>query len=87
MQKKQKTDLELANEQLQALKPNITSSDRKDCPRSEAIIVQYLKGEGKDLDTAMELLQFFRQKIEDRRKVISNETVVEQESQEKESVR
>lgn len=71
MSDKQKTDLDLANETLVELKANITASDRKECPRSEAIIIQYLKGEGKDLDTAMELIQFFRKRIEDRRKVIN----------------
>ena len=71
MEEKQKTDLELANETLVGLKANITSSDRKESPRSEAIVVQYLKGEGKDLDTAMELIQFFRKRIENRRKVIN----------------
>lgn len=68
---KQKTDLDLANETLMGLKANITASDRKECPRSEAIIIQYLKGEGKDLDTAMELIQFFREKIEGRRKLLT----------------
>lgn len=67
----QKTDLELANENLAALKANITASDRNECGLSVATVVQYLKGEGKDLDTAMMLLQFFRKRIEDRRKVIA----------------
>lgn len=73
MENEQKTDLDVANEALLALKPNISSSDRKECPRSESIIVQYLKGEGRDLDTAMELLQFFRERIEARRSVLAND--------------
>lgn len=74
MTNKQKTDLEIANEALLALAVNVSASDRKDCPSSEATIVQYLKGEGKDLDTAMKLLKFFRQRIEDRRKVLTQNT-------------
>jgi hypothetical protein len=39
-------------------------------PASEATVIQYLNGEGKDLDKAMELLQFFRERIETRRKIL-----------------
>ena len=67
----QKTDLELANESLAELKPNVTASDRKEAPAAESTVVQYLNGLGKDLDTAMELLQYFRGRIEGRRKVLS----------------
>lgn len=71
MENKQKTDLELANQKLMELKANIAASDRKECPRSVAIVVKYLNGEGTDLDTAMELIEFFRKRIEDRRKVLN----------------
>lgn len=74
MAKEQKTDLELANESLVALKPNVTASDRKDAPCVESTVVQYLNGLGKDLDTAIMLLQYFRERIEERRKII-NESV------------
>lgn len=70
MEKKQKTDLDLANEAIAALKPNVSASDRKEAPVSEATLIQYLNGQGKDLDTAMDLLQFFRGRIEARRNQI-----------------
>lgn len=70
--KQNKTDLEVANESLAKLKPNVTTSDRKDAPASEATVIQYLNGLGKDLDTAMNLLQYFRGKIEERRKLLQN---------------
>lgn len=68
-----KTDLDLANEALVALKPNVSASDRKEAPASEAIVVAYLKGEGRDLDTAMSLLGFFRMRIDARRKAIAGD--------------
>lgn len=71
MEETPKTDLEAANEALAEMAPNISASDRREAPGSVATIVKYLKGDGKDLDTAMELLQFFRKRIEDRRKVIN----------------
>lgn len=63
-----KTDLELANEILVGLKPNVSASDRKEAPASELTVIQYLRGEGKDLDTATKLIQYFRGRIEERRK-------------------
>lgn len=71
MTNKQKTDLELANENLSELKPNVTTSDRKEAPASEATVIQYLNGLGKDLDTAMDLLRYFRGRIEERRKELT----------------
>lgn len=71
MENNQKTDLQAANESLVELRPNVTSTDRKEAPMSESMVIMYLKGEGKDLESAVKLLQFFRQKIEDRRKIIS----------------
>ncbi len=73
MENEQKTDLELANEALAALKPNVTTTDRKEAPVAESTLIQYLNGSGKDLDTAMTLLQYFRGRIEERRKLISKE--------------
>ena len=70
MSNNQKSDLDLANQALLALKINVTTSDRADSPRCEAITIQYLKGQGKDLDTAIELLDYFRERIEERRKKI-----------------
>lgn len=78
MIKEQKSQLEEANEALIALLPNIAASDRvaaqKSYSRSRMTIHTYLKGQGKELDTAIELLEFFRRRIEKRAKVIANET-------------
>jgi len=73
MANKQKTDLETANEAITRLKPSVTTSDRKEAPWAETTVIQYLNGLGKDLDTAVEVLQFFRKRIEDRRLIIANE--------------
>lgn len=67
----QKTDLELANDCLAELKPNVTASDRKGAPAAEATVIQYLNGLGKDLDTAMLLLRYFRGRVDERRKELS----------------
>jgi hypothetical protein len=76
MEDGQKTQLQEANEALVALLPNITTSDRKEATSlfAEFTIVQYLKGRGKDLDTTVALLQFFRKRIEERAKVISDQS-------------
>lgn len=76
MDNEQKTDLVVANERLLAVKPNVTATDRKEAPASEAIVVQYLNGKGKDLEMAMSLLQFFLKKIESRRKVLDNAKLI-----------
>jgi hypothetical protein len=70
MANEQKTDLEIANELLTQIKPNVTTSDRKAAPFVESTVIQYLNGLGKDLDTAFEMLQFFRARIEERRKIL-----------------
>lgn len=69
-----KTDLERANEALAALKPNVTAADRNDSGRNWRTIRDYLNGQGTDLEIAVELLQFFRERIENRRKIIANES-------------
>jgi hypothetical protein len=73
MKTEQKSQLERTNEALLQMAPKITTTDRQAAMvnYSEFTIVQYLKGRGKNLDTAIALLQFFRKKIEDREKVIS----------------
>jgi hypothetical protein len=70
---KQKTQLERANAELIKIAPAVTTSDRQEAKLtySEFTIVQYLNGRGKNLDTAMTLLTFFRKKIEDREKALS----------------
>jgi hypothetical protein len=70
MSDQQKTDLQIANQCLMELKQNVSTSDRKDAPASEATVIKYLDGNGKELDTAIKLLQYFRGRIEDRRKVL-----------------
>jgi hypothetical protein len=71
MSNEQKTDLQLANESLVELSPNVTANDRKEAPVSLFTVVQYLKGRGQDLDTAVKLLMYFRGRIEERRRVIN----------------
>ena len=66
----QKTDLQLANEALMALRVNVTASDLKEAPVSEPTILRYFEGNGRKLDTAMKLLKYFRGRIEERRKEI-----------------
>ena len=70
MSHQQKTDLQVANECLRELKPNVTASDRKEAPASEATVIKYLDGYGKELDTAMKLIEYFRGRIEERRKIL-----------------
>lgn len=73
MTKKQNTknsQLDKANMALMDLAVNVTSEDRKECGVSVVTVVAYLKGEGKDLGTAMKLLRFFSKRISDREKEI-----------------
>ena len=72
-QKLVKSDLEQANEALAALKSSVTAADRKDSGYSEPTVVQYLNGQGTILNTAVELLEFFRERINQRRKIIAGE--------------
>lgn len=67
------TQLEKANTQLVAIYPNVTTSDREAAKNlySEFTIVQYLKGRGRNLDTAVTLLDFLRKRIEDRERAIA----------------
>lgn len=64
----EQTQLERANEELLKLVPNITSGDKSEAESlyHKNTIFRYLKGEGKDADTAVALLSFFRKKIEER---------------------
>ena len=73
VENKQKTDLELANEALSELVPNITAADRKESGYEKAVVSAYLNGSGRNLDVAVRLLKFFRERIEARRKIIANE--------------
>lgn len=75
MEQQQKSQLERANEALVELAPSITTSDRQDAmlTYSEFTVIQYLKGRGKNLDTAMKLLELFRKRIENRDQAIAQE--------------
>lgn len=73
MSNKQTTQLDRANSALIALSADVTTEDRREAEThySEFTIVQYLKGRGKNLDTAMALLDFFRKRINNRDKKIA----------------
>lgn len=73
MENGQKTQLQTANEALQSMAPSITTSDRDAAKQlySHFTIVQYLAGRGKNLDTAISLLQFFKPRIEGRDKILA----------------
>jgi hypothetical protein len=60
-----------ANQALVDLASGITAEDRKSAGYSEVTIVAYLKGRGKDLDTAMKLLAHFRGCIQNREKELA----------------
>lgn len=64
-----------ANEVLQGLAVNVTTEDRKEAITKfgvhEITIRRYLKGLGTDLDRATELIQFFKRKIAQRKKIIT----------------
>lgn len=67
------TQLEKANVALVSLAVNVTTSDREEAKKeyAESTIVQYLTGKGKNLDTAVAMLAFFRKRIAERDKVIA----------------
>jgi hypothetical protein len=67
------TQLQKANKALTELAVNVTTLDRFSAKIkwSEFTIVQYLKGRGTNLDTAVGMLQFFRNKISGREKMIA----------------
>jgi hypothetical protein len=52
------------------LRPDITSQDREDAQKelnlSEPTVTRYLNGEAKKIDTALDLIQFFKGKISER---------------------
>jgi hypothetical protein len=64
-----------ASELLKSLKPNVTAEDRKKAMQafdlSDVTIVNYLKGDVRDLSTAEKLIVFFRQCVSRREKVFS----------------
>lgn len=62
------SQLDKANAALRGLAHDVTTEDRAKAPLSQPMVVAYLKGEGKDLGTAMDLLRYFRKRIADREK-------------------
>jgi hypothetical protein len=76
MEHRQKTQLDQANEQLVELSGKVTTSDRELAAEtySEFTVVQYLKGRGKNLDTAIALIQLFRKRIEERDLILENKS-------------
>lgn len=75
MEQQQKSQLERANEALVELAPHIPTSDRQHAmlTYSEFTVIQYLKGRGKNLDTAMKLLELFKKRIEGRELALTQE--------------
>lgn len=67
------SQLDRTNEALKKLSANVTTDDRREAMKtwSESTIVDYLNGRGKNLNTAIKVLQFFQKRIKDREKVLS----------------
>ena len=63
-----RTQLEKANAELLELAPIITRDDRREVliHYSNFTLIQYTKGRGKNLDTAIKLIKLFRARIEKR---------------------
>jgi len=77
MTTEQKTQLDRANEVLSAeLYSAVTSEDRQaaiaDLGVSMFSVVQYLKGRGRNLDTAMKLIEYFRKRIKSRERSLAS---------------
>jgi hypothetical protein len=75
MATEQKTQLEKANDVLTSeIAPNVSTEDRqaafKELVVSEFTLIQYLKGRGKNLDMAIKLISFFRNRINKREKIL-----------------
>lgn len=66
--------IELANILLAEMSRNITEEDRKACESSIKIsmpsIKRYMIGQGRNLDTAMKLVKFFKKRISERDKIL-----------------
>lgn len=76
MTTEQKTQLQKANEVLASeIYDNVTTEDRQaaitELDVSMFTVVQYLKGRGKNLDTGMRLIDFFRKRIGRRERAIA----------------
>lgn len=67
-----RTQLQEANDQLLVIASLITTTDRQEALKtySNFTLVQYTKGRGKNLDTAINLLKLFRGRIEKRQEFL-----------------
>lgn len=70
-----KTQIDKANGLLLELVPEITATDRdmaqKELDLSEPTITRYLNGKAKKIDTALELIKFFKKRIADRERALA----------------
>lgn len=71
------SQLHKANEVLKDMAINVTTSDRAAAMdelniKSNNTMTNYLKGFGTDLDTAMDLIEFFHARIEERSKTLKS---------------
>jgi hypothetical protein len=66
-----KSQLQQINAALVDLSKDVTAEDRRLAPVSEPTVIEYLKGQGKKLKTALTLLKFFRKRIANRAKEIT----------------
>lgn len=65
-----------ANGILRDMKDQLTRADRKAAIMdgySKSTLVQYLKGEGKALDTALDLIEYFKKRISQRKRTLAAE--------------
>jgi hypothetical protein len=69
------TQLDRANAILNDLRPNVTAQDREDAQKeldlSPATVNRYILGEGKRIDTALDLIEFFQKRIKGREKKLA----------------
>lgn len=74
----EKTQLEIANEQLMALAPELAVSDKQEAVIrfSWPTLTRYLRGEGKNLDTAITLLTMFKKRIQERNELLKADVKV-----------
>lgn len=74
-QKNKPPIFEKASSALKKLKPNVTAEDRKLAMKafnlSDVTIVNYLKGDVRDLSTAEKLFVFFNEKVERRGRIFN----------------
>lgn len=70
-----KSQIEAANKTLSDLRLNVTASDRgaaqKELDLSEPTITRYLNGKAKQVDTAINLIKFFRKRIAERERELA----------------